>query len=111
MPKARLPTPQRATRNRKGQQSTISTVPQVLSLKGTVDELLRFINMLENYERIINVVEYSIAGGEVADLEDGKVRHGIRLALTTFTYSKKIASTIVSIPKYEEKREHAEVKK
>jgi len=39
------------------------------------------------------------------------VRHGIRLALTTFTYSKKIASTIVSIPKYEEKKENPEVKK
>jgi Tfp pilus assembly protein PilO len=104
-------TPQRTARARKGEQSTIATVPQVLSLKGTVDEFLRFINMLENYERIINVVEYSISAGEVADLDDGKVRHGIRLALTTFTYSKKIASTIVSIPKYEEKRDQAEVKK
>lgn len=101
---------QRSGRGKKGAESTISTVPQVLSLRGTVDEFLRFINMIENYERIINVSEYSLSAAEAPD-EDQKYRHGLRLALTTFTYSKKIASTIVSIPKYEEKREHAEVKK
>ena len=101
---------QRSGRDKKGAETTISTVPQVLSLRGSIDEFLRFINMIENYERIINVAEYSVTAGEAPD-EDGKQRHTIRLALTTFTYSKKIASTIVSIPKYEEKREHAEVKK
>jgi hypothetical protein len=101
---------QRSGRDKKGADSTISTVPQVLSLRGTIDEFLRFINMVENYERIINVTEYSVTAAEAPD-EENKYRHGIRLALTTFTYSKKIASTIVSIPKYEEKREHAEVKK
>lgn len=101
---------QRGGRDKKGAESTISTVPQVLSLRGSIDEFLRFINMIENYERIINVAEYSVNAGEVAD-DDGKPRHGIRLQLTTFTYSKKIASTIVSIPKYEEKKEHPEVKK
>jgi hypothetical protein len=102
---------QRAGRDKKGAaETTISTVPQVLSLRGSIDEFLRFINMIENYERIINVAEYSVTAGEAPD-EDGKQRHAIRLALTTFTYSKKIASTIVSIPKYEEKRDHAEVKK
>jgi len=88
----------------------IDSVSQVLSLRGTVDEFLRFINFVENYDRIINVTEYSINAGENAD-EDGKVRHGIKLALTTFTYSKKIANTIVSIQSYEKKREHPEVKK
>ena len=99
-------------RGRRGvpQQTTINSVPQIMSLRGTVNEFLRFVNMIENFERIINVVEYSIAAGSSVD-EDGEVRHGIRLALTTFTYSKKVASTIVSIPKYEEKREHPEVKK
>jgi len=101
---------QRGGRGRKGGDSTISTVPQVLSLRGSVDEFLHFINMVENYERIINVSEYSLSAAEAPD-EDGKYRHGIKLALTTFTYSKKIASTIVSIPKYEEKKEMPEVKK
>ncbi|MHC4133823.1 MAG: type 4a pilus biogenesis protein PilO [Planctomycetota bacterium] len=98
-------------RGRRGQKaSTIAQVPQVMSLRGSVDEFLRFINMIENHDRIINVVEYSINSGDAAD-DDGLVRHGIRLGLNTFTYSKKIASTIVSISKYEEKREHPEVKK
>jgi hypothetical protein len=41
-------TAQRTGRGRKGEQSTISQVPQVLSLKGTVDEFLRFLNSIEN---------------------------------------------------------------
>jgi Tfp pilus assembly protein PilO/uncharacterized protein YheU (UPF0270 family) len=98
-------------RTRRGQKATtISQVPQVMSLRGSVDEFLRFINMIENHDRIINVVEYSITSGDAAD-DDGFVRHAIRLGLNTFTYSKKITSTIVSISKYEEKREHPEVKK
>lgn len=102
-------TPNRIT-NRKKSKSSIQSMPQIMSLRGTIDEFLRFINSLENYDRIINVVEYSLKAGEHPD-SDGQVRHTIKLALTTFTYSKKIASTIVSIPQYDKKREHPEVKK
>jgi len=98
------------SRRRKRKRSSILPIPQVMSLRGTVDEFLRFINAIENHDRIINVIEYSIKAGEAPD-PDGEIRHQIKLALTTFTYSKKIASTIVSIPNYEKKRDHAEVKK
>jgi Tfp pilus assembly protein PilO len=98
------------SRGKRGPDGPIASVPQVMSLRGTVDEFLRFINLLENYERIINVVEYSLKSGDVPDA-DGKVRHAYRLALTTFTYSRRIADTIVVIPKYEEKRAEPEVKK
>jgi len=92
-----------------GAQGSIQSVAQLLSLRGSIDQFLRFINLVENYDRIINVIEYSVAAGDMGI--DGKARHGIRLALTTFTYSKKIANTIVSIPQYEKKKEHPEVKK
>ncbi len=101
--------PSNAGRRRKKKKTSIRPIPQVMSLRGTADEFLRFINAIENHDRIINVVEYSIKAGEAPD-SDGQLRHGIKLALTTFTYSKKIASTIVSIQKYEKKREHARVK-
>ena len=100
-----------SSRGRKGgKKSTIESVPQIMSLRGTADEFLRFINLVENYDRIINVVEYAVTSGDVPD-PDGRIRHGIKLALTTFTYPKKIASTIVSIPNYEKKKNHPEVKK
>lgn len=95
---------------RKKGKSTIKSVPQVLSLKGTTDEFLRFMNLLENYDRIINVIEYRLTSSKGPD-KSGKLRHGIKMALTTFTYSKKVANTIVSISSYEKKRDHAEVKK
>jgi hypothetical protein len=85
-------------------------VPQLLAVRGTTDEFLRFINLVENHDRIINVLEYEISSGDAPDPEDPtKVRHGIKLALTTFTYSKKIANTIVSIPQYEKKKSNSAV--
>ena len=88
----------------------IQRVPQMLTVRGTIDEFLRFINLVENYDRIINVTEFNISSGKGAD-PDGKVRHGIKLALTTFTYNKRIANTIVSIPQYEKKRQQPAVKR
>ena len=99
----------RAARSKKKSKSPIGSVQQGLKLRATVDEFLRFVNMLENHDRLINVVDYSIATGEEADI-DNKTRHDIRLTLATFTYSREIANTIVSIPQYEEKRENPEVK-
>ena len=105
-----VPNQARGNRRKKGARSPIQSVPQILSLRATVSEFLAFINLLENYERIINVVEFNLTAGEAPDA-DGKVRHTIKLALTTFTYSKAIASTIVSINNYEQKKEHTQVKK
>ncbi len=95
---------------KKKDKSSIESVQQELSLRATTDEFLRFINMLENHDRIINVVDYSIGAGEERG-PDNKVRHAIKLTLATFTYSKKIANTIVSIPQYDKKKEHPQVKK
>jgi len=89
--------------------TSIETVDQVLSLRGSSDELLRFFNLVENYDRIITIVEFAITPGRAAE-EDGKMRHSVNLGLRTFTYSRKIANTIVSIKDYEKKRELIEVK-
>jgi Tfp pilus assembly protein PilO len=94
----------------RGSKGPIQTVSQTMTVRGTVDEFLRFINLIENYDRIINVTEFTIGSAKNAD-EDGKFRHGIKLALSTFTYSKRIANTIVSIPQYEKKRQTPEVKR
>ena len=100
----------KAPRGKKKDKSAIDSVHQELSLKATTDEFLRFINMLENHDRIINVVDYSIGAGEGRGT-DNKVRHEIKLTLATFTYSKTIANTIVSIPQYDQKKENPQVKK
>ncbi|MCZ6806431.1 MAG: type 4a pilus biogenesis protein PilO, partial [Deltaproteobacteria bacterium] len=101
----------RSSRRRgKRKVSTIASVPQVLTLTGTTNEFLRFLNMIENYDRIINVVEYRLGAGTEAD-PDGQVRHTIQMTMATFTYSKKVVSTIVSIANYDKKKGHPEVKK
>lgn len=97
-------------RRKRGGRSTIQSVPQIIELSGTIDEFLRFLNLLENYDRLISVVEWRLARGSMPD-EDGKVRHRFTMSLTTFTYSKKVANTIVSITNYDKKKVHPEVKK
>lgn len=99
----------RAASGRRGASSSIESVEQVLSLRGTAEEFLRFIHLIENHDRIINVTEFALTAGRTEGEE--KVRHTIRLAVKTFTYSKKIASTIVSINNYDKKKESPEVKK
>jgi hypothetical protein len=98
----------RSTRRRKS-TSSITSVDQVMKLRGTIDEFLRFINLIENHDRIINVTEFAVNSGELS--ADGVTRHEIKLALRTFTYSKKIAQTIVAIPNYDKKKDHVEVKR
>jgi len=82
-----------SSKRRKG-KGTIDSVPQLLTLTATTEEFLRFLNLVENYDRIISVIEYRLGAGKAAD-EGGKVRHTIQMSLTTFTYSKKVANTIV----------------
>lgn len=94
---------------RKGASSAIEAVEQVLSIRANTEEFLRFINLIENYDRIINVVEFQLSAGQADG--DAKIRHALKLALRTFTYSKKIANTIVSIQEYDKKKESPEVKK
>ena len=97
-------------KKKRGRRSTIQSVPQIITLTATTDEFLRFLNLLENYDRLISVVEWRLQRGTAAD-PDGKVRHKINMSLTTFTYSKQVAKTIVSIANYEKKKEEPEVKK
>ncbi|MFQ5843645.1 MAG: type 4a pilus biogenesis protein PilO [Planctomycetota bacterium] len=100
----------RAGGGRRKSTTSITSVDQVMKLRGTIDEFLRFINLIENHDRIINVTEYSVSsGGQRGD--DGITRHEIKLALRTFTYSRRIANTIVAIPNYEKKKDHVEVKR
>jgi Tfp pilus assembly protein PilO len=58
-----------AKKGRGASKSTIQSVPQILSLRATTDEFLRFINLIENFDRVINVMEYRISSGEAPDLD------------------------------------------
>jgi Tfp pilus assembly protein PilO len=97
------------SRRSKKVKSTIQSVPQIMSLTATTEEFLHFLNLLENYDRLISVVEYRLSRGGRTD-EDGKIRHSVEMSMTTFTYSKNVANTIVSITNYDKKREHPDVK-
>ena len=96
--------------SRRRGKSTIDSVPQLITLTATTEEFLRFLNLVENYDRIIAVIEYRLSATKTSDV-DGKARHTIKMSLATFTYGKQVANTIMSITHYEKKKAQPEVKK
>ncbi len=66
----------------------IKTMPIKLSITGTFDQFLKFLNLFENLDRIINVRGYSVQAGHApAGARDKKPAHDIQLDLVTYIYS------------------------
>jgi len=64
----------------------IARIPIKLSLSGTFDETLKFINLFENLDRMVNVTAFSIKGGSKDADGEGNPRHAVSLDLVTFMY-------------------------
>lgn len=79
-------------------------------MTATLWEMLRFVNLIENYERFVNISEFSITtgsrGGEAEEnTRDGDAIHTIRLTMQTYTYNGKSSGKDVAIPGYDDLRE------
>jgi Tfp pilus assembly protein PilO len=73
-----------------GKGAAIARIPIKLQLSGTFEETLKFINLFENLDRIVNVTQFNISGGRAKDTDaDGNPRHAVTLDLETFMYSSK----------------------
>lgn len=77
-------------------------------LKGTLWEFLKFVNLAENYERFINIADFSIkagSNGKEDEMRDGEVVHEVKLTLQTYSYNGKAAGKEAEIPDYASRRE------
>ncbi len=73
-------------------------------MTATLWEFLKFVNLIENYERFVNIAEFSVLSGDRGkqeDLRDGNVVHTVRLLLQTYTYNGKATGKEVLIPDYQ----------
>jgi len=98
---------QKPTRAAKGSER-FALIEYSYEMTGTLWEFLKFINLLENYERFINIAEFSIhAGGKGKDdeMRDGEVVHKVKLTMQTYSYNGKAAGKEAEIPDYESQRE------
>ena len=73
-------------------------------MTATLWQALKFMNLIENYERFVSITEFSIsqASGTTRGQEsrEGDQEHSIKLTLQTYAYNKTSDSKEVAIPDY-----------
>jgi Tfp pilus assembly protein PilO len=90
----------------------IRTMPITLKFSGTFDQMLKFINLFENLDRIVNTESFTVTGGREAGDPELGVIHGGTLDLVTYIYTSNagLAST-VPIANYEKRKEDPIIQK
>jgi Tfp pilus assembly protein PilO len=93
-----------ARRNGKGRFVPIS---YTYDMTATLWQGLKFMNLIENFERFVNITDFSIkktkaSGGDVETI-DGEVVHAIKLTMQTYKYNKAASGKEVAIPNYEDR--------
>lgn len=72
--------------------------------QGTLWEFLKFVNLIENYERFVSISDFTIQSGDKgkqAETREGDIVHTARLTLQTYTYNGKPSGKEAVIPDYE----------
>lgn len=95
----------------KGQ--AIAHIPIKLQFSGTFEETLKFVNLFENLDRIVNVSAFNISGGRSKDKDaDGIPRHEIALDLMTYMYTSSAGlAKPVEISNYEGRKNDPVIQK
>lgn len=88
----------------------ISQMPFKLKVSGTFDQVLKFINLFENEDRIVNTTSVAITSG--AKKGDGAVTHAASLAFTTYIYAQDAnIGKPVEIQNYERRKDDPVIQK
>lgn len=87
----------------KDDKASFSPIEYTYQMTATLWQGLKFMNLVENFERFVSVTAFNIKPGELgANTIDGEVVHTISLTMQTFTYNKGGAHKDVVIPNYED---------
>ena len=72
----------------------------------TLWQALKFMNLVENFERFVSITEFSIVPGEGDDARvDGEVVHTIKVTMQTYQYNGAGSGKDVEIPSYDDRKE------
>lgn len=69
----------------------------------TLWQCLKFMNLIENYERFVSITDFSISSGgdgRNENTREGDVVHRVRLTLQTYSYNGKVEGKEAQIPDY-----------
>lgn len=99
---------QKNSRGGKG-KGLFSPIEYSYEMTATLWQGIKFMNLIENFERFVSVTDFSIKEGKGktggADTIDGEVVHTIKISMRTYQYNKKGAGKEVEIPNYDDRRE------
>lgn len=98
---------QKATRADKSKDRFLA-IEYTYDMTATLWQFLKFVNLVENYERFVSIVDFSIqtgGKGKNEDTRDGDIVHTMRVTMQTYTYNGKPAGKEVEIPDYAAQRE------
>ncbi len=76
-------------------------------MNATLWQFLKFMNLIENFERFVAITDFQITGGSGGRNEGGteeEVVHTMRVTLRTYTYNGKSAGKDVKIAGYEKRK-------
>ena len=93
--------------SRAGKKSNALFTPieYTYQMTATLWQGLKFMNLVENFERFVSVTAFSITPGQDdADTIEDEVVHTISLTMQTFTYNKRGAKPDVTIPAYDDRK-------
>lgn len=99
---------QRATRGGDKNNERFTPIEYTYEMTATLWQFLKFMNLIENYERFVSITDFSITAGnkgKVEETRDGDVVHTVKLTMQTYTYNGKPAGKEVAIPDYAAQKE------
>ena len=85
-----------------------TSIVYTYEMTATLWQGLKFMNLIENFERFVSINEFSITTGGTGrgeETRDGEVVHTIKLTMQTYTYNKGGKGAEVEIPNYSDRRE------
>ncbi|MBM3973349.1 MAG: hypothetical protein FJ301_04530 [Planctomycetes bacterium] len=97
-------------KQRGGSKSTDRFTPIEYSyeMTATLWQAIKFMNLVENFERFVSITEFQIssgAGGDKEKTRDGDVVHLFKLTLQTYSYNGRGDGKEVQIPEYQDLKE------
>lgn len=99
---------QRAVRANDKGNDRFTPIEYTYEMTATLWQFLKFMNLIENYERFVSITDFSItAGGKGRNDEtrDGDTVHSVKLTMQTYTYNGKVVGKEVAIPDYASQKE------
>ena len=104
---------QQKSSGKKGKGDRFRLIEYSYEMTATLWEMMRFINLVENYERFVNISDFNILVGNAGSgrvsksdtMRDGDEVHNIRLTMQTYQYDRKASAKEVEIPDYEKLRD------